>query len=121
MADQEPQEEQEVELTEAQEAEVLHEAARDTEDELLVKAFERPRDPETGRYVKKDEPEPQEAQPQEATEEAQAEPEQAAETAETKEDEQVPSWRLRELNEDRRRVQAENEQMRVQLARFQAA
>jgi hypothetical protein len=119
MADQEPQEEQEVELTEAQEAEVLHEAARDTEDELLVKAFERPRDPETGRYVKKDEPQPQEAQAEPA-EEQQAAPEQAAEEKKPVEDEQVPSWRLRELNEDRRRVQAENEQMRVQLARLQA-
>jgi hypothetical protein len=122
MADQEPQEqEQEVELTEAQEAEVLHEAARDTEDELLVKAFERPRDPETGRYVKKDdEPQPQEAQP-EPVEEQEAAPEPAKEEKKAEEDEQVPSWRLREINEDRRKVQAENEQMRVQLARFQAA
>src|SRR6516164_6837064 len=98
MADQEPQEqEQEVELTEAQEAEVLHEAARDTEDELLVKAFERPRDPETGRYVKKDdEPQPQEAQP-EPVEEQEAAPEPAKEEKKAEEDEQVPSWRLREI------------------------
>jgi len=119
MADQEPQEEQEVELTEQQETELLHEMGRDTEDELMAKAFERPRDPETGRYVKKDEPQPQEAQAEPA-EEQQAAPEQATEEKKPAEDEQVPSWRLRELNEDRRRVQAENEQMRVQLARFQA-
>ena len=119
MADQEPQEEQEVELTEQQETELLHEMGRDTEDELMAKAFERPRDPETGRYVKKDEPQPQEAQTEPA-EEQEIAPEQATEEKKPAEDEQVPSWRLRELNEDRRRVQAENEQMRVQLARFQA-
>jgi len=119
MADQEPQEEQEVELTEQQETELLHEMGRDTEDELMAKAFERPRDPETGRYVKKDEPQPQEAQA-EPVQEQEIAPEQAAEEKKSVEDEQVPSWRLRELNEDRRRVQAENEQMRVQLARFQA-
>jgi hypothetical protein len=119
MADPENQEqEQEVELTEQQESEIIEQAARETEDDLMAKAFERPRDPETGRYVKKEE-EPQEAQPQEQEPEAQAQPEPAKEEK-AEEDEQVPSWRLRELNEDRRRIQAENEQMRVQLARLQA-
>ena len=118
MADPENQEqEQEVELTEQQESEIIEQAARETEDDLMAKAFERPRDPETGRYVKKDE-EPQEAQPQTQEPEAQAQPEPAKE--EKPEEEVLPSWRAREINEERRRIQAENEQMRVQLARMQA-
>ena len=37
-----------------------------------------------------------------------------------KEEDVLPSWRVREINEERRRVQAENEQMRVELAKLQA-
>src|SRR3974390_714086 len=118
MADPENQEqEQEVELTEQQESEIIEQAARETEDDLMAKAFKRPGSPETGRYVKKDD-EPQEAQPQTQEPEAQAQPEPAKE--EKPEEEVLPSWRAREINEERRRIQAENEQMRVQLARMQA-
>ena len=126
MADQESKEvEQEVELTEAEDAALAEQATRDTEDQLLKDAFERKRDPETGRYVKKEET----AQAAETTESAETPetpveaPEPAKEVPKERkpEDEEVlPSWRAREINEERRKVQEENEQMRVQLARFQA-
>jgi len=48
-----------------------------------------------------------------------AEPQQPAEAPAKPEDEVLPSWRAREINEERRRVQAENEAMRAEFARMQ--
>jgi hypothetical protein len=100
----------------------LEQAVRETEKDLLADAIEPPakepegeapapearaRDPETGRFTKAEAPAqaPQEAQP-------------AAEKP--AEEEVLPSWRAREINEERRRVQAENEAMRADYARMQA-
>lgn len=111
----------------------LEQVARDTEDELMKGAFEpkadkleekapepeakteqpsepekgeRLRDPATGKFVSKD------AKGEESQQPAPAEP--------AKEDEILPSWRAREINEERRQVQAELERTRVELARAQA-
>jgi hypothetical protein len=109
---------------EAQETEQL---VRDTEDELLKSAFtdkepdkppeegeapkaERARDPETGRFAKR--PDAGEAPPQTEGEKLSPEPE--------KPEEHVPSWRLREINEERRRIEVERDQMRAEMARQQA-
>jgi hypothetical protein len=101
----------------------------ETENELLKSAFEpkdeakaspeapaqeappeppkegRARDPETGRFATKGP--------------ASAEPAAGAEPPKV-EDEILPSWRAREINEERRQVQAELERMRVEHARMQA-
>lgn len=120
---------------EKQELEQVEQSVRDTEDELLKGAFEpdkektpqesvektpaeekveaapevekpeRERDPATGKFVKRagdvaDKPAPVEAP--------------------AKDDEVLPSWRAREINEERRQAQAELERMRVEHARLQA-
>ena len=66
---------------------------------------ERERDPTTGKFVKRQGDEKPQA----------VEQPQAAEK-----DEVLPSWRAREINEERRQVQAELERMRVEHARLQA-
>jgi hypothetical protein len=63
----------------------------------------RTRDPETGRFAVKGPTAPVET----------------AETAKV-EDEVLPSWRAREINEERRQVQGELERMRAEHARMQA-
>src|SRR5262245_19900652 len=111
------------------ELEDLQQSIRDTEDELLKGAFEpqakepeaeapkegRARDPETGRFTKA---EPAAAESKPAADEQPVDKPQG-EPAE-RPDEQVPSWRLREINEEKRRAQQELETMRVEHARMQA-
>src|SRR5262245_46225750 len=106
------------------EATEVEQAARETEDELLKSAFEpkepakepepaaeapqaRARDPETGRFAKAA---PAETAPEPAPEPGKEPP---------KEDDILPSWRAREINEERRRIQAENDAMRAEYARMQ--
>jgi hypothetical protein len=116
------------------ELEEIEQSVRETEDELLKGAFEpaekpaeepkaepkaepkveRARDPETGRFARAEPEPPQAAQPQPE------QPAPPAPEAEGKPEEQVPSWRLREINEERRQAVAELERMRVEHARMQA-
>lgn len=125
MAD--PEQEQET-----QDQEIVEQSVRDTEDELLKDAFEpkveekpeakapekveatqepseskpaRERDPTTGKFVRRD---GDVAQPLPQAPEAK------------QEDEVLPSWRAREINEERRQAQAELERMRSEHARLQA-
>lgn len=105
----------------------VEQSVRETEDDLLKSAFapteekpaeqplepkvERVRDPETGRFTKAEAPQapaPEATPPTEAPE------------GEAKAEEQVPSWRLREINEEKRQAQAELERLRVEHARMQA-
>lgn len=112
-----------------QEREELHEAVRDTESDMLNKAFapaekepvepeaapepeapqERMRDPATGRFTKSmgetEAEKPADVPAHEQTE---------------KPDDIVPSWRLREINEEKRRIEAERDQLRAEHARMQA-
>lgn len=115
------------------EQEILEQSVRETEDALLQGALEKPpkeeappeaepkaepvkterqRDPATGQFVKA------------SGEPASAPPSQAAQPAPAGEpkadDEQVPSWRLREINEEKRRQAAELESLRADHARLQA-
>ena len=114
MADPEVQEETE-------DLDQLEQAARDTEDDLLKGAFERTRDPQTGRFTKAaqaDQPEqPETGQPAEQAEEK---PSPEAKPEAKPDDEVLPSWRAREINEERRRTQADLEALRVEHARLQA-
>ena len=112
MAD--PENQEQVEQQVEQEAEVTEQAVRDTEKELLSGAFERKRDPETGKFVRK------EGEAEEPPEPAKEPTQETAKEPVKEEEDVLPSWRVREINEERRRVQAENEQMRVELAKHQA-
>jgi hypothetical protein len=99
---------------------------RETEDELLKSAFEPKekepeaqapepeakgpaRDPETGRFAKAS---PETPEPQKAVEDQPR--------VQTPEEEILPSWRAREINEERRAAVAELERMRAEHARMQA-
>src|SRR5262252_6702381 len=112
-----------------QEAQETEQLVRDTEDELLKSAFtdkesdkppepaeeapkERTRDPETGRFARATPATTDKSQPQSQGSEEQP--------VEKPDDEVLPSWRAREINEERRRVQAENDRMRAEYARMQA-
>jgi hypothetical protein len=112
------------------EQELVEQSVRETEDDLLKSAFEPKekepeaqapepeakgpaRDPETGRFTAK--PEVAAAEDKPAAEE---QPPDKAEAE--KPEEQVPSWRLREINEEKRQAQAELERMRAEHARMQA-
>jgi hypothetical protein len=117
------------------EQELVEQSVRDTEDELLKSAFapaeeakaepkeappeapqtpvetpqqgtERARDPQTGRFAAKGPAAPAPAESAEAPAKA--------------DDEILPSWRAREINEERRQAQVELERMRVEHARMQA-
>jgi hypothetical protein len=110
----------------------VEQAVRDTENQIMDEAFaeeppkeppappeppseppveevmQRARDPETGRFTRtapapSDESEAQSQGPDEE-----------------KPTEQVPSWRLREIAEERRQIQAERDQLRADNARMQA-
>lgn len=106
------------------ESEQLEQSVSETEDALLESAFAEPeetpeadkpadnRDPATGRFTKK-------ADAEQPAQTAPAEPAKAGEPE--KPDEQVPSWRLREINEEKRRVEAERDALRAEHARLQAA
>jgi len=95
----------------------LEQAARETQNEMLEKAFtpepekpeaeapaERSRD-ERGRFARSEPAQPTAPQTEPAEEE--------------KPEEQVPSWRLREIAEERRQAQAENDRLRAEFARVQ--
>jgi len=100
----------------------VEQAVRETEKEILDKAFSPPeekpeepeapvqegrtRDPQTGRFTK--------AAPEGEAPAGEQAPE------EEKPEEHVPSWRLREINEEKRRIEAERDQMRTEFARMQA-
>jgi hypothetical protein len=102
----------------------VEQSVRETEDELLKGAFAPEpkgeevepevkgpaRDPETGRFAPKA---PAQAEPK--TEAAPAE-----QPRKPEEEEILPSWRAREINEERRAAVAELERMRVDYARMQA-
>jgi hypothetical protein len=124
---------------EQQELEQLEQGVRDTENELLKGAFEptpegktppetvekappaeaappaepptgeRRRDPATGQFVKRAAEEPAPA----------GTPAPAAE-GQKPDEEVLPSWRAREINEERRAAQAEAERLRVENARLAA-
>lgn len=98
------------------EQELLSEAVRETEAEIFNEATsdatpetETPqepvveetdnRDPETGRFTAKEKPEPEKAEPEVQPEKADAD-----------DQGQIPSWRLREVAEERRAAKAEAEQ-----------
>ncbi len=102
----------------------VEQAVRDTENQIMQEAFapepkepaeepakERPRD-ELGRFAK--------TSPQQPAEETPAPAPTDSPPAKPEEEEILPSWRAREINEERRRVQAENEAMRAEYARMQA-
>ena len=100
----------------------VEQAVRETEDAALEKAFapepeekpaeapERARDPETGRFTRAT---PEQTQPE-------AEAPATPETPPKPEEEVLPSWRAREINEERRQVAAENDRLRAEYARMQA-
>ena len=114
MADPEVQEETE-------DLDQLEQAARDTEDDLLKGAFERSRDPETGRFTKSaqaDQSEQPEAE--QAAEQAEEKPPAEAKPEAKPDDEVLPSWRAREINEERRKTQADLDALRAEHARLQA-
>lgn len=131
------------EQLEQQEEVLTEQAVRDTEDDLLKGAFEpppkeptqtestppaeaappaeppsgeRPRDPATGQFVKRAAEAPAPAPAQQA-------PAPGAPAAPGKQpDEEVilPTWRAREINEERRAAQVEAERLRVENARLAA-
>jgi hypothetical protein len=103
----------------------VEQSVRETEDELLQGAFEPEpkgevepeakgpaRDPETGRFAPKA---PAQAEPKGEAEAAPVE-----QPRKPEEEEILPSWRAREINEERRAAVAELERMRVEHARMQA-
>lgn len=116
------------------EQEIVEQSVHDTEDELLKGAFEpkektptesvektpekvetaaeegkpeRERDPATGKFVKR-------------AGDVEQKPQVVEQPQAVKDDEVLPSWRAREINEERRQAQAELERMRVDHARLQA-
>lgn len=116
----------------ADEDDDLEQIARDTENDLMQGAFEkepkpepaepeakeRARDPETGRYTKAQPAEASEGAADVVAEEQKVSPDHHERKPE--EEEILPSWRAREINEERRQAQAELERMRVEHARLQA-
>ena len=132
-------------MADDQEREELHESVRGTEDDLLRSAFapkEEKSAPEPEpKPEPKAEPEARAAEPETPKERIRDEkgrfapqvartgPEtappgidgqQPAIDGQQKPEEQVPSWRLREINEERRQLQAERDQLRAEQARTQA-
>ncbi len=118
---------------EKQEQEIVEQSVTETENELLKGAFE-PQAKETKEPVEEKAPEKVETAPEEGKVERERDPatgkfvkrqgdvEQKPQAVQEppKEDEVLPSWRAREINEERRQVQAELERMRVEHARLQA-
>ena len=104
--------------------EELSDAVRETEFEILDEAFNPPEKGEAEPEPEPEEPEakadeqPRDEQGKFAAKEAEPEPK-AEEKAEGKEDATVPSWRLREIAEERRAAQAERDQLRAELTRLQ--
>lgn len=127
------------------EQEVTEQAVRDTEDDLLKGAFEpkpdgektppetvektpqaeaappaeqptgeRPRDPATGQFVKR------EAAPPTPAQTPQSQGGEQPPAGQKPEEEILPSWRAREINEERRAAQAEAERLKVENARLAA-
>jgi hypothetical protein len=98
----------------------VEQAVRDTENQIMDEAFAepekepaepepRPRDPDTGRFTRTAPATPDETEPQSQGSE------------EERPEEQVPSWRLREIAEERRQIQAERDALRAENARMTAA
>jgi hypothetical protein len=109
-----------------QEQQEVFDAARETEDELLKGTFEaeQPQAEEAERPTRarnadgtfaRTQPEQPAEQPAEQSAEQSTE-----QPAKPEEEELLPSWRAREINEERRRVQAENDAIRAEYARAQA-
>jgi hypothetical protein len=103
----------------------VEQAVRDTETQIMDEAFapdkpeaeetplpERPRDPDTGRFTRAAPPATEETPPPEGV------PQEGE--ADERPGEQVPSWRLREIAEERRQIQAERDALRADNARMQA-
>ena len=125
------------------EQEVTEQAVRDTEDDLLKGAFEPPpkeptqpesappaeaappaepptgeraRDPATGQFVKREAAPPTTAQ----TPQGRGGEQPPAAPGQKPEEEILPSWRAREINEERRAAVVEAERLRVENARLAA-